>query len=180
MPLHAEFRSYLAPELLWAALLSSVPCASVRLHDSIVWGSPSHGKLTSALAGSASTLVALHGLPDRELQDSPDHGLASFTRLRALTLWQTQREGQALQAGWLPASLQELTLSCSRQLGVMGSAVPPLLIGFSGLQNMRRLTLSGYIEWPLGSRDDEENEPGRLQLPLSLEVCAPCPVPNAQ
>ncbi len=138
---------------------------------------PAFRSLVRALAGSAPTLTALHGLPLVELQDSVPPGLAAFTQLRALS---------PVPDGGLPASpvsntaaggLEELTLAftylpaegfCSRE--------PPLLMGFAaGLQHLRSITLAEYYSWPLGSsRDAAEDEPVRLQLPLRLEVGTAC------
>ena len=65
--MHVVFESELAPQLLRAAL-ASIALAGVRLHDSlltVLMGRPSG--VLPALAGSAPTLTALHGLPLAEL-----------------------------------------------------------------------------------------------------------------
>ncbi len=157
------------------AALSSVPLASVTLRDSLVmlhsWNT---SEAVSALASSASTLTALHGLPLYAAQQNrPQPGLAAFTQLRALTLYQTEAAPKALRAMHLPASLEELTLES--QIAVTWAADwmqyrLPSIVAFDELTRLRRLTLASFQQFSLRTGDDEEGLSQQLQLPHSLEV----------
>ena len=138
---------------------------AVRQHSAAA----SPATLAWALAGSASTLTALHGLPIPQPSDRPRLGLTAFTRLRTLTLVHTLGSQQVAAAELLPTSLRELTLRCSCLEAALDMK-PPLLCGFSRLTNLQRLTLVEYDGWLLGSRDAGADRPGRLRLPLSLKV----------
>lgn len=105
-----SFKSQLPPERL-RAVLSSVCWGSAILHISLLeQQQPPRPEVPSlvvaALAGSASTLIALHGLPLVEPADHPELELATFTRLRALTLHQSQTSDSlhTLRLTQLPAS----------------------------------------------------------------------------
>lgn len=165
------FKSQLAPQLVRAAL-SSLPAASARLHSSLLMLPPGWPlMLVAALAGSASTLTALHGLPLIELAACSELGLAPFTRLRALTLCQTGSSPDVLFGTVLPASLEEVTLEFfdPRDPHANNSVIPQFL-GFSRLHSLRRIVLAGHTSWALGSWDGEREFGSRLQLPPSFEV----------
>ena len=168
------FPLQLPPQQLRAAL-TSVPLASVTLHDSILTLHPrTVSMLVSALAGSAVTLTALHGLPLGAAQrDRPHAGLAAFTQLRALTLYQTEAFPKPLRATHLPASLEELTVASTAAMGAdWMSAQQPALVAFDELSSLRRLTLVNYFDWRLRSEGDHDGagtyDPP--QLPHSLQV----------
>ena len=157
------------------AALSSVAAASVRLQYGRRVPPPmSQSRLLPALAGSAPTLAALHGL--RLAVDSMPPGLPpglpAFTRLRALTLCQTRQRRALLRATQLPPSLEDLTLALTvPDVQRIGHAGPPLLVGFDGLCNLQRLTLADYgTSWQLCSRVDEEGASDPALLPLCLQV----------
>ncbi len=183
-------KSQSALDRLQAALLNECRVASLTLHDG---RAPQPGSMTAlepALACTASTLAALHGLFPEELEEDlyttwrkmtgvggqRELGLAAFTQLRALTLRFTWRSPRQLTATVLPASLEELTLAVDgwRALEPRRAPGAPLLIGFRRLpdlgQKLRRITFVGQQCWPLGSRDDEAENPERLQLPPSIQV----------
>jgi len=168
VPLKIKFRKHFKPKQL-RALMPSICAASVTLPDSTRLLSTSPTTLAHALAGSASTLTALHGLPMPQPSDRPQLGLTAFTRLRTLTLVHTLGSQQVVAAELLPLSLRELTLRCTC-LEAAPDMQPPLLCSFSRLTNLQRLTLVEYDEWLLGSRDAGADRPGRLRLPLSLQV----------
>ncbi len=181
VPLRVVFTTQLSLQRLLAALLS-IPVASVTLHDSLgALHSRTVSKVMSALATSSATLTALHGLALSVAQRDrrPQPGLAAFTRLRALTLHQTEERPEALRATHLPASLEELTLA--RQAAVDTDWRPselPALVAFGGLSKLRRLTLAGFeYGWWIRGADDraEEGRSHDTLFPHSLEVqsCVP-------
>ena len=176
VPLHVDLRPPLTPERL-RVVLSSARYASVNLHGSLTEVRPvppeSPALVVAALAGSASTLTALHGLPLVEPADHPEPGLAAFTRLRVLTLRQTWAALEVLRVAQLPASLTELQLSVDTNKRTS----LPLFVGLDGLSSLRRITSAGHVRWKLGSWDDEAEEPCELSLPSSFEVGAVRPVP---
>ena len=72
-------RSRLTPQRL-RGLFASFPAVSVTLHlPNSAWlqAQRSPSRLMSALAGSAATLTAPHGLPLVKLEDSAADGLAA-------------------------------------------------------------------------------------------------------
>ena len=142
-------------------------------------------KVVSALAMSSSTLTALHGLALTVAQRDrrPQPGLAAFTRLRALTLHQTESAPEALPATHLPASLEELTLAWQPASDADWRSQLPALVAFGGLSKLRRLTLAGFEQtwWIRGTDSRQEEEEGQSHdtlFPHSLEVqsIVRCPV----
>ena len=113
-------------------------------------------RILSALAGSAATLTALHGLPvvKPPAGCDPGLGLAAFTELRNLSLRQTWREMDVLQATDLPATLQDLKIVMNiaeyRGTPLGQLQAPPLFVAFHRLQSLRRVTLAGYRLLNLG------------------------------
>ena len=163
------FRSHLTPERLRAAL-SSVSVASMTLHNSPMQPPRVPPGLVSALAGSAPTLTALHGLPTAELQSESQLPLAAFPRLRALTLRQTRNSPGVLPATLLPPSLKEFALTYSDAPNDGDHNRPMRLVGFDALSQLRRITLAGHTFWPLGTWFYEGDPPQRLRLPASLQA----------
>jgi len=148
---------------------------------------PSHtpSLAVPALARSASTLTSLQGLPISGLLTRADTGLTAFTQLRVLTLCQT--EGfvtGGLRAEYLPANLEDVTLRLALDYYIIdiassdedtyeearGIRALPSFDGFDSLCRLRRITLSRYDAWHLGSWDEEERELLPVQLPTSLAV----------
>ena len=153
-----------------------VPFASVTLPYHLPARPSGPLGLVSALAGSASTLTALHGLPTAELERSRDRGLAAFTRLRALTLRLAPVFPAPLSASLLPAGLEELTVELVDTRDSGHPIEPPPLAAFSTLQSLRRVTFTGYYsEWHFSSSRADGWPTGCLQLPASLEVCPSVP-----
>jgi len=111
VPLHVEA---LTPARLEAAGRSGARFGSAHVHLSATeqWPQPSDtpSGIVSALAGSAATLTALHGLPLVKPPAGGDPVWAAFTELRDLSLRQTWRQMDVLRATELPASLQDLKL----------------------------------------------------------------------
>jgi len=97
--LRVVYTSQLPHERLQAAL-SSIPFASVTLHDDLAQlPSETASMVVSALTSTASTLTALHGLLLGAVEQArPQPGLTAFTRLRALTLHQEFEAAQPLRA----------------------------------------------------------------------------------
>ena len=153
------------------AALSSMAAASVRLRYGRRLPPPkSQSRLLSALAGSAPTLAALHGL--RLVVDGLPPGLPAFMRLRALTLCQTRTHCALLSATQLPPSLEDLTLALTvpAEQNICWASLP-LLVSFEGLRKLKRLTFADYnSSWQLSSRDDGEGDSDPVLLPLSLQV----------
>ena len=147
-PLHVEIPREIGTDELQAALSSAV-FASVGLHDSRYMARARDGwGVIPALAGSASTLTALRGLPLGELRDSSVAlGLAPFTRLRAVSIKPRRESPGTLPARLLPACLEELTLTVNNSPTLVDALKPPLLVGFRRLQHLRRITLVGYKQW---------------------------------
>jgi len=176
VPLHVDLRQPVTPERL-RVVLSSACYASVNLHGSLTEARPVLPEVpalaVSALAGSASTLTALRGLPLVEPADHPEPGLAAFTRLRALALRQTWAALGVLRVAQLPASLTELHL-------LVDGTIPtnlPFFVGFDRLTNLRQITSAGHHSWMLGCWDDDEGERCQLRLPPGFEVCSADPAP---
>ena len=179
VPLHVAFESELPHNRLVAAL-SSVPLASVTLHHSpLMLHPPILSQVVSALTASAQTLTALRCLPLAAMAPwAPPHeqGLTALTRLRALALLQAEHCPDALPAAYLPASLQELTLTPLAPAVGTAPALPAL-VAFDSLQELRRITLAGYTAATLRGGHDEEERPLQLRLPPSLEVHTVLPAP---
>jgi len=185
VPLHAVFPSELAPERLQAALaaLAGAPLVGVTLPESVSeLPAVALSGILSALAGSAPTLTALHGVPILDLPVGPTAGLGRLTQLRVLTLRQTADSRQeGLLDSQLPASVQELTL-----VGVpLDEGDPPAyllpLMDFHRLHNLRRLTLADQQSWKLLVVDNGELEyVDPVHLPPGLQVClvTPASFPN--
>jgi len=164
-------RPQLAQERLHEAL-SSVFIASARLPDSVTCLPPhAMSAVVSALARSAATLTALHGLP---MPDGPAYDqLAAFTQLRVVTLRVTSDSPDVLRAGQLPPSLEQLTLQAPAQGYSSGvNTGLPWFCGCDQLRSLRRITFAGYGVWRLGSWDPITEQPCPLQLPPGFEVCA--------
>ncbi len=154
--------SRLTPSQLRAAL-TSVRFASVTLHNTLGDGlTAKTAAVMAALAGSASTLTAVHDLP---LRNSETLTLAAFPRLRAVTLRVVQSSPGLLSATQLPISLEELTLEGIRHR----TRNPPCFASLETLRNLRRLTFRNFQRWEL-SAYKETTCP--LRLPPSLEVRA--------
>jgi len=174
VPLHVEG---MTPARLETAAQSGACFGSVHVHLSATpqWPPPSDtpSRILSALAGSAATLTALHGLPlvKPPAGGDPGLGLAAFTELRDLSLRQTWREMDVLQATDLPASLQDLkvVMNIAEHKGIpIGQLqAPPLFVAFDRLQSLRRVTLAGYRLLNLGKWGRRLDCP---PLPASLEV----------
>ncbi len=179
VPLHAVFRSQLTLEQLQAAL-SSVPVASVVLHSSLLTLLPASSSVAvPALAHSALTLTALHGLPLPELPDSHGLQLAAFSQLRALTLHHKRDSVRVLRATHLPPSLLEITVSVHKPPNDYFAGMhmpPPLLVDFDRLHSLRRVSLACYTEWQLQSWSDQD-QTIPVQLPPSLQVRRVCSAP---
>ena len=175
VPLHVVCRAELTPQQLRTAL-SSIPLASLKLHDSVALLPPETlSPIVSAIARSASTLVALHGLPRTRIQRGAAIGLAAFTRLRSLTLRQTTNQPARLQAAHLPPSLQELTLSMDvpRFEAALFTCCLPKLVAVDGLHSLRRITLANQRcnRWyNLDGHGHDEEERSCPLLPPSLKV----------
>ena len=148
------------------AALRTISVTALTLHHSFVQQEPTYGELVWALAGLSSTLTALQGLPLEELHDSKPHGLAAFTRLRALTLRRQSDEYGAVRARLLPQSLTALRLEAADP----GAAnlQPPRLIAMGRLQHLRAITIVGHVGCRLSYEDHEEECFG--SIPQSLEV----------
>ncbi len=165
----------LTPAQLQAAL-SSACFIGVRLqHDPLVQPPPDLPSLiVAALAGSASELIALHGLPLLAPQQGhPAVTLAAFTRLRALTLRQaTDAPGFSLRATDLPASLEDLTVfqDPDEHLSAF-TTEPPLLNGFDNLRNLQRITLDHCPFYNLATARDGDLLERPAPLPPTLKVC---------
>ena len=161
-------------EQLQAALARDYITA-VTLHDSVSKLDPDAlSAVHAALAASASSLTAIHGLPGVKLWFSPESVFTAFTRLRALSLCQRRGSGTVLRAGQLPAGLEELTLTAGVTLdepttGGIGRH-PPTLVGFREARNLRRLAFVNYRHWDLGFRVTDEELGGLVHLPPRLEV----------
>ena len=168
VPLHLEVRSVPELERLQEALPGML-VASVRLLDVPALPAKTAAALVSALAGSAATLHAVHGLP---LQYSQDIGLAALTQLRAVTLDQAGKSPVLLRATQLPASLEELTLRAVRGNGW----ALPWIEALDSLRNLRCITFVGYKGCHLRSWDRNAG-PGPVQLPPGLRVRTICPAP---
>jgi len=182
-PLHFDAGKRWSAERLQATL-SRHSFVSVDLHTSLTREQPVRSRtpsqVLSALAGSASTLTALHGVP---LLDPLRHrtlGLAAFTRLRALTLRQASDAVHELRAAQLPASLEELTVTLALpkpqlERVIYYASVPrpnvPVLVDFEGMTNLRRISFGDYWSWELASRDRQTGQRGLLHTPPSLQVC---------
>ena len=130
--------------------LRDMPLVDLTLHDSLLDEEQLPAKLVWALAGSAPTLTALHGLPLGQLAISQPEGLAPFARLRDLTLWQLPGQPEVVCATLLPLSLVELRLEAGGS-----EQVPPLLSNFGRLQQLRRITFAKYFVWHFLTGDDE-------------------------
>ena len=183
VPVHAVINRRLSLDRFKAAL-SSVRFASVEMRDALRL-LPSHAPsaVVPALAHSASTLTALHGLALTGLEY---RRLTAFTQLRVLTLCGTEGFGGLLRAEHLPASLEDLTLRLSVDYGTFEGPddstdealdestyrAMPAFIGFNSLCRLRRITLFRYDRWHLATWDDEEKEMSPVQLPPSLAVRA--------
>jgi len=190
VPVHIAFPERLTAGHIRTALSSVPAAASVSLPDSVLMQTAPPSTLAAALAGSAATLTALHGLPLTELQSCMRFGQA-FTRLRALTLRHNQltsylvvEDRLVLDAQLLPSSLEDLTLAHSTVMDRSSlTSLPPVLSGLSRLQHLRRITFAGDYIWPHANRVfDGGNEEllARRHLPASAEVrprgtclCAP-------
>ena len=175
VPLHAVFQSELTLEQLQAAL-SSMSVASVTLHSSLLMLLPASSSVAvAALARSASTLTALHGLPLPKLPDSHGLQLTAFAQLRALTLGHSVDSVRVLRATHFPPSLLEFTVSVHAPPNDYLASMhmpPPLLVDFDRLHSLRRLSLACYTQWQLEScRDQDGTIP--VLLPPSLQVM-PC------
>jgi len=168
-PVDVAFRSHLTPERLRAAL-SSVSVASMTLHNCPMQPPHVPPDLVAALAESAATLTALHGLPTAELQGNSHLGLAAFPRLRALTLRQTPDSPRVLPAALLPLSLEDFTLTYSDPPNYGHHKRPMRLVDLDALPQLRRITLAAHTFWPLGTWFYEGDPPQRLRLPASLQV----------
>jgi len=184
MPLKLEFSCGMMPDWL-AAAPPGVRFGSVHLpYDPEGMGDEQWPALpkrpppvVSALAGSASTLTALHNLPLREPPSgAPMLGLVAFTQLRALSLRQTGHV-DVLRATNLPASLEdlELIMNLADDEGTdwIGS---PKFVAFDSHQNLRRITLAGFPTWNIGGYDRQRRLWRPALLRRSLEVCAPSQV----
>ena len=123
----------------------------------------------SALAGSASTLTALHGLP--LLSEHLEMGLAAFSQLRAVTLRHTSHGIDRLHAAQLPLSLEELTLVLARPEADANNTSLPLLVDLDRLTNLRRISFGNYCRRKLGSWDPPTRQRGPLHPAPSLKVC---------
>ena len=168
----------LTPAQLQAAL-SSASFIGVRLqHDPLVQPPPELPSLiVAALAGSASELIALHGLPMlAPQQGQPEVTLAAFTRLRALTLRQaTDSPGLWLRAAALPASLEDLKLFQDPDNQLNPFRKTPLLSGFDKLRSLQRMTVVNYHDCFLATAEDGEDwklltRPARLLPSLRVRM----------
>ncbi len=175
VPVHATLGAEIAPEQL-QAVLRGKPITSVTLHDSdveyevLLYHDLPLEQRVPALAASAPQLTAIPGLFLKELQDSPQPGLAGLSQLRALTLQQTPGDQQDLYGTALPSGLEALRLQAAAPYYC--SSCPPTLIGFGRLHHLRRLTIAGY---GLGALYTDEAVDGVLRiadLPPCLEVRA--------
>ena len=159
-------------------MLTSERFCGVRLYYSVQdeqWPPPPQlpPLVVSALAGSASMLIALQNLPLVEPSSGdPELVLAAFTQLRELSLRQTWHM-DVLRATNLPASLEDLQLIMNLPdfVDALGQD-PPLFEAFDRLHNLRRITLTDYWSWNLGRWNDAQTRWHPAMLPRSLEVCA--------
>jgi len=168
---HVTFPSHFTPERLKVAL-SHVPLAGVTLPNTASVLSTPPTVFVSALAGSAATLTALHGLPLVRLQCSVGEALP---RLRALTLRHRHLDTPlVLDAKLLPAELEQLTLTFS---GVLDpyyyESTPALVSSLDRLQSLRQIIFAGAYIWPhrRWEWDRVEAPLDRLQVPRGVEVC---------
>ena len=185
LPLNLEFSRGMMPDWL-AAAPSGARFGSVHLPDDPEgmgdeqWPPlPKRPPLVvSALAGSASTLAALHNLPLRKLpadDSDPEVGLAAFTQLRELSLRQIWHM-DVLRAADLPASLEDFELIMNlADLEGFDWPGPPNFVAFDSHQNLRRITLAGFPSWKIGGYSRQRRRWRPALLPRSLEVCAPSP-----
>jgi hypothetical protein len=109
-----------------------MPFLSVTLpEDVLALSSVSPVRIPEALAQSEASLTALHGLPLPELPPPdplPDPPLRGFPCLRALTVRHFPKWPHSeLEAAWLPARLEELTVVCEDD--DTAPTIPPLLNG---------------------------------------------------
>ena len=175
-PLQLVFRKKATIKAL-RETLTSVRVASVHLHRGIALNQPTGtAAVMAALERSVSTLTALHGLP---MRTGHHLGLAPFSQLRALTLRGTRYPPDFLRASDLPVSLREITFDGAETPGCWrsGRATLPWFPNLCRHRGLRRVTLTNYEYWQLGTWDDAAEQPVALQLPPSLEVCAVSPVP---
>ena len=153
---------------LEAATESGACFASVHVHLSARerWPPPSDtpSRIVSALAGSAATLTALHGLPLMEGQLRSAAGLGAFTRLRALSLLQATQgsELRSLQAAQLPTALEQLKLTQT-----VADPSLPIFADLDRLSSLRQLTFADNIIWDSGA-DRQNRRP--LRVPPSFQV----------
>ena len=170
VPLHTVFQSELTLEQLQAALCS-VSVASVVLHSSLLTQLPALSSVAvAALAPSASTLTALHGLPLPELPDSHGLQLTAFSQLRALTLHHWRDSVKILRATHLPPSLLDITASVHTPHSHYTQGMQlPLLVDFDRLHSLRRMSFVSYTVCKLESWSDQDGTIPVL-LPASLEV----------
>lgn len=175
-----EFHSELPPERLRVAL-SSVCYSSVDLHDSLMHEQPPPAALpslvVSALARSARTLTALHGLPWVEPADHPEAGLAAFICLLALTVIQTGDDLPVLRATHLPRSLEDvkLVLDLPEVDDDLCQAMP-LLADFDRLRHLQKITVVEYRDWQFGREEDDMSQqwfPALLPPSLRVRVNVP-------
>ncbi len=179
--MHVEVQAQQTPDgLPPAQLLSALSrgcIASVQLHDSVMRAEPElQSSVVSALACSASTLTALHGLCLAGTAADAQHPrLAALSRLRDLTLCHWDDCVAVLQAAHLPSSLKELRVEEHGAAHRRAPAVLPPLVSLDRLRNLRRLTFAQHSRklWQLYSLDDDQRRIP-VQLPQSLEVCAVC------
>ena len=173
VPLRVVFQSRLASRRLRSAL-AAVPLGDVELHHSLMkLHRRTLSAVVSALATSAATLTALRALPlEAALRDRPQLGLAALTQLRAVSFYQAVNALEGLQATHLPTSLQKLELICfdPEEAEDWDHPMPPALIDFDRLHNLRRISLSLYASWQLSSRDNETGSLRPPQLPQSMEA----------
>jgi len=123
--------------------------------------------IVAAMARSAPTLTAIHGLP---LPEGPGCQLGAFTQLQVMTLATKHKSPEVLRASQLPPSLEDLTLLAPEGTSYNPQTGLPFFAALDRLQNLRRITFVDYGIWWLGSWDLEEGQPCPLQLPPSLEV----------
>jgi len=165
-----RLKPQLPPEQLQAAL-SRILIASMRLPESAARLPPhAMSAVMAALARSATTLTALHGLA---MPHGPGYDqLAACSQLRVLTLRVTSDPPDVLRAGQLPPSLQQMTLQAPAQGYSSGANTGlPWFCGCDQLRNLRRITFAGYGAWRLGSWDSATEQPCPLQLPPGFKVC---------